>query len=41
MEASQDRPTPDLAPPGPADERRPLVLLVNPASGGGRARAGR
>jgi YegS/Rv2252/BmrU family lipid kinase len=32
MEATQDIPTPDFG-----EERQPLVLLVNPASGGGRA----
>jgi YegS/Rv2252/BmrU family lipid kinase len=37
MEESQDSPTPDLAPADSADERRPLVLLVNPSSAGGRA----
>jgi YegS/Rv2252/BmrU family lipid kinase len=37
MEASQDKPAADLTAPDPADERQPLVLLVNPSSGGGRA----
>ena len=33
MEATQDIPTPDFG----GEERQPLVLLVNPTSGGGRA----
>jgi YegS/Rv2252/BmrU family lipid kinase len=33
VEATQDIPTPDYG----GEERQPLVLLVNPASGGGRA----